>query len=112
MSDSLYAKYLRERTDDQILETNEGFVTYKYINEGKAVYIMDIFVLPHLRKEGLAARLADLVVLEAKEKGAVELLGSVVPSTKNSTTSVQVLIAYGMSLHSSTNDFIVFRKEI
>lgn len=112
MSGSLYAQYLKERTDDFIIENGAGFVTYRYMNEGKAVYIVDIYIVPELRKSGAAAGLADRVVEEAKAKGATELLGSVVPSTKNSTVSLRVLLGYGMTLVSSTNDFIVFKKEI
>lgn len=112
MSGSLYAQYLQERTDDHIIENGAGFVTYRYMNDNKAVYILDIYIVPELRKSGAAAGLADRVVEEAKEKGAVELLGSVIPSTKNSTTSLRVLLGYGMSLASANHDFIVFRKEI
>jgi predicted GNAT family acetyltransferase len=108
----MYAQYILERTDDLILESKEGFATYRYMNDGKAVYIIDIFVLPQHRKEGIAARLADQIVIEAKAKGATELLGSVVPSTKNSTISMQVLVGYGMTLASSSNDFVVFRRDI
>ncbi len=112
MSDSLYAQYLRERTDDKIIENGAGFVTYRYMNEGKTVYIVDIFVKEELRKSGAASLLADEVVEEAQSLGATELLGSVVPSTKNSTISLKVLLGYGMQLASSSNDFVVFRKGI
>lgn len=108
---SMHAEYLRERTHDQILETEEGFATYRYIDE-KTVYIIDLYVRPDFRKTNKASLMADSIVLEAKEKGCTKLLGSVVPSTKNSTISLKVLLGYGMSLQSSTNDFIVFQKEI
>ncbi len=109
---SLYAKYLMERTGDHIFETSKGFITYRYINEGKAVYIVDIFILPEHRKQYEASTLANMVVAEAKEKGCKELIGTVVPSMKNSTISVKVLLGYGMSLNNASNDIIVFRKEL
>lgn len=108
---SFYADYLRERTTDDIIETDEGFATYRFVN-AKTVYIVDIYVRPECRKSHVAKDLADEIVRRAKEKGCNELIGTVVPSTKNSTDSVKVLIAYGMSLNSSGNDLIVFRKEI
>ena len=109
---SLYAKYLAERTGDLIKENAFGFATYRYVNEGKAVYIVDIYVIPELRKAGEASRLANEIVAEAKAKGCTHLIGSVVPSTKGSTESMKVLLAYGMSVKNSSNDFVVFKKEI
>ena len=109
---SMYARYLLERTDDLIIETPSGFATYRYLDQGKTVYIVDIFVIPAFRKSGAASKMADDIVKEAKDRGATKLLGSVVPSMKNATTSMKVLLGYGMRLDNSTNDFIVFSKEI
>jgi GNAT superfamily N-acetyltransferase len=109
---SLYAKYLAERTNDRILERNHSFATYRFIPEQKAVYIIDIYVEPDFRKAGNAAAMADEIAKIAKTEGCTKMLGSVVPSAKNSTASAKVLLAYGMSLQSSTNDFVLFEKEI
>jgi GNAT superfamily N-acetyltransferase len=108
--DSLYSKYLAERTGDKVHETSQGFVSYRFID--KSVYIIDIYVLPDFRKTGVAASLADKVVDIARLKGCTELLGSVVPSTRNSTDSLKVLLGYGMTLKSSSDNFIIFSKEI
>ena len=114
MGKSLYGQYLEERSfgQDLIVENDQGFATYKYVNDGKSVYIVDIYVIPAARKTKVASALADIIVGIAKEKGCTELLGSVCPSAKNSTTSLKVLLGYGMTLQSSQNDFIVFRKDI
>ncbi len=110
--DSLYAKYLKERTDDLIYESLVGFATYRYLPDQNAVYIVDIFVLPDYRKDGHATVMADKIVLEAKQKGCTKIIGSVVPSKKNSTISLKVLLGYGMKLEQASDDFIVFSKEI
>lgn len=109
---SLYAEYLKERTEDKIIETADGFATYRYINDGKSVYIIDIYVVPELRKTGEASYLAEQVIKEAKTKGCTELIGTVVPSSKSSTTSMKVLLAYGMELQSADRDLVIFRKGI
>ena len=108
---SMYAEYLTEKTDDQILEVQEGFATYRYIDE-KTVYIIDIYVKPEFRRNHIAKAMADTIVRLAKEKGCQILLGSVVPSAKGSTESLKALIAYGFQLHSSQQNFVVFKKEI
>lgn len=109
---SLYADYIFERTSDKIIEFPSGFVTYRYLNEGNSVYIIDIYVIPEDRKKGTASELAEIVAKEARLLGAKEMLGTVNPSAKGSTTSLQVLLAYGFELQSSMQDVIIFRKDL
>lgn len=111
MTPSLYAAYLKERTDDEVLETDTGFAVYRFTTPNTC-YIVDIYVHPNFRKSQIASAMADQIVNIAKEKGCTSLIGSVVPSKKNSTTSLKVLLGYDMILDSSANDFIVFRKDI
>lgn len=108
---SLYADYLLERTHDLILETSEGFATYRFLNE-KQVYIIDIFVLPVFRKSRIASHIADEIVKIAKEKGCTELIGTVCPSAKGSNASLRVLWGYGFVLDSADKDLIIMKKEI
>ena len=108
---SLYAQYVLERTSDKIIEIPEGFATYRYVAPD-CVYIIDLFVKPEFRKQGTAKILASRICAEAKKHGAKKLLGTVVPSMKNSTVSISVLIAYGMKLQSSSENLIVLEKEI
>lgn len=110
--DSMYARYIRERTWDEIIETTWGFATYRWMADGKGVYIIDIYVLPGRRTQGEAAAIADQIVKIAKERGCTELFGTVDTSAKGSSDSVKVLLAYGMTPHSANNNVIVFRKEI
>ncbi len=109
---SFYADYLRERTSDSIIETKEGFASYRYMNEGKSVYIIDIYIVPDARKLGVGSKIAEEIMEEAKKKGCVDLIGTVVPSNKNSTASIDVLRAFGMELQSAGPDLIVFRKAL
>lgn len=108
---SLYAEYIKEKLDDNCMETELGFATYRYLNDNK-VYIIDIYVKPEYRKSKIASDLADLIAQEAKEKGCKEMLGTVIPSAKGSTNSLKVLLGYGMTLVSSDKDLIIFKKEL
>lgn len=108
----MYAQYLAERTQDRIVEREFGFATYRFIDGGTRVYIVDIFVLPEHRKAGNASALADEIVAIARAQGCIELLGTVVPSTAGATASLDVLRGYGMTLHSADRDVIVFKKGI
>lgn len=108
----MYGRYIKEHRGDYIIENEKGFATYRIINNGTTVYIIDIYILPDFRHDGSASAIADQVVEAAKLQGCTELLGTVVPSAHNSNDSLKVLLAYGMTLQSSANDIIVFRKEI
>ena len=108
---SLYKQYIEERTSDHVLETDYGFAVYSYI-EPKTVYIKDIYVSPKYRGGKTASNMADTIVRLAKEQGCTTLLGSVQPSTKNSTVSLKVLLGYEMTLKSAFQDAIYFEKVI
>jgi len=112
MDESLYAKYVKERLGDEIFENEKGFATYRYLNEGKTVYIVDLYMLPDCRREHEASRMANIICAIAKDRGATELIGTVNPHAKNATDSLRVLLGYGMALFSSTSEMIVFRKEL
>lgn len=108
---SLYSQYINERTDDFVIEHANAFITYRYLNP-KQVYIIDLYVLPHVRRIGLASKLADEVCEIAKATGRTELIGTVNPSCKGANESIQTLIGYGMMVNSSSDNLIVFKKDI
>ncbi len=109
---SLYAQYILEKTNDMILETENGWATYRYINDDRSVYILDIYVVPEKRRSGEMSKMANEIAYLAKAKGCTEMIGTITPSTKHSTRSLKALLGYGMQLQSSINDFIIFRKDI
>lgn len=109
---SQYADYIKEKTDDEIIEWMEGWATYRYLNDKKSVYIVDIYVVPEYRMQGISKNLCDHIVEISKKLGVNELIGSVVPSNKFSTDSLSFVLSYGMKLMSSSNNFIFFRKDI
>lgn len=110
MEPSLYSLYLYEREGINILESDKGFATYYFLTDG--CYIKDIFVKTEFRKEGIASLMADQISSIAKSKGYDKLYGTVCPTANGSNDSMKVLIAYGFILDSSSNNFIVFRKNI
>lgn len=108
---SLYSRYIEERTNKSVLETETGFATYSF-PDPTTVYLEDIYILPEYRKKSQASVLADEIADLAKAKGCTKMLGSVVPTANNSTDSLKILIAYGMKLDSCTNNFILLSKGI
>jgi ribosomal protein S18 acetylase RimI-like enzyme len=106
---SLYAEYLRERTDDEIIEVADGFATYRFLPDG-ACYIVDIYCRPESRKHGIASSLADSIAAHAVAKGCKELIGSVSLRANGVTDSIKTLFAYGMEVKTAGPDYIIFTK--
>lgn len=109
---SLYAEYVKEKTGDNIIEDGRSFITYRYLNAGKTIFVVDLFVHPDFRKTDIAPCLVREVIKEAKSKGATELLSAVVPSLKEGTKSLKFQLGMGMKLLSSAHDVILLRKDI
>jgi len=104
-------EYLKEvNTGKDVFYDDRGFATYQ-IN-GEECYIMDIYVKPEHREGRVASYYADEIAKIAKENNCTYLTGSVVPSARNSTKSLKVLLGYGFELSYSVENFIAFKKEL
>lgn len=108
---SHYAEYMKETLKVETIEDDNGFCTYEFLSDTEC-YIRDIYVVPALRKSNVAAGYADQVAEIAKQKGCKLLVGSVNTTIKDPTTSMKVLIAYGMKFHSTKGILLYFVKEI
>jgi len=108
---SLFKDYILERTEKQVLETDTGFAVYSYPDE-TTVYIEDIYIDKTHRQSHYASQLANNIIELAKLRGCTKMIGTVVPSAKNSTISLKVLLGYGMELKSAGPDLIVMGKDI
>ena len=107
---SLYSEYIAERTDKHVYETDKGFIVYSLTED--ALYIEDVFVAKDFRRQKICFEFGDYAAGIARFKGKSKLLGSVVPNSKGSTESMQMLLAYGFKLDSSINNFILLKKEL
>lgn len=104
----LYAAYIKEREGSELYvdPAGHGFLTYRVADN--ECYIVDIFVVPEARMQGLAATMADKVAEITRCKW---LTGSVCPQAQGATASLKVLLAYGMKLVKSDTNLIWFAKE-
>lgn len=107
----MWADYKREREGKEVLEWKDAFTVYSYPGEGLC-YIEDNYVCPKKRKSGIAAAMANEIVIEAKEKGCHTLIGSVDVKSKAPGTNMKVLLAYGMEPYHTEGNVVYFRKQI
>ena len=106
---SFYAQYIKEREEKEIVENEFGFATYKIY--GDAVYIEDIYVVPEMRKTGMAKTIVEQICFYAKERGAKKVFGSADVTANSSTDSIKFLLAFGATVHSVSGNLIYFSKD-
>ena len=112
MMSSLWGLYIKERLNKEMLETAGGFATYYFVPDKMAVYVEDVFVKKEMRQTGIASYLVNEISLIAKKNGMNKVFVTVQPSSNGSTACIQAIIAYGFKLSYSTNDAILFVREI
>ena len=107
----LYKTYLEElHPGKSLIETEAGFVVYWL--RGKECYIEDVYVKPEFRKAGVSKLFSDEVAKVARQHDCTFLSGTVVPTAKNSTTSLKMMLSSGFKLHSAEQNLIIFTKEL
>lgn len=106
----MYADYLREYEGKSVFETEDGFASYECA--GDSCYIDVIYVKPEKRQTGEASKIADSIVELVKPQGITKLIGSVDLQGKTPTTSMKVLLGYGMKVVRTDGMMIYFVKDI
>lgn len=119
----LYAAYVRERMGGEVeIEPGKGFATWKLLDVDPLVaqqtggrrdaYLVDIFVAPDFRREGLAYSLANRVAEKAKKRGATRMIGSVETRALTRSDATKAILAAGFELTHVEGTVIWFAKEI
>jgi len=108
---SLYAKFLEEYESTNIIETEKGFCTYKFIGEDEC-YIENVYVLPEYRREDIATKFGHKIEVIAKENGCKYVTGSVCLKSNNPDRSNKFMLNYGFILDSIIGNMIYYKKEI
>lgn len=108
---SHYGQYIAEREGRDIIEDEFGFATYIMNADDGECYIVDIYVVPEMRKAGIASKYADTIAEIARLNGCDVLSGSVDPTCENATDSLKVLLGYGMNLVFIGRDGLIYFKK-
>lgn len=110
MMASHYAQYILERENFQIIEDERGFATY--FIKGEECYIRDIYIAPEFRLKGAGTEFCNEIEKIAKAAGCTYMTGTVVPTMRGSTESIQACIKAGFKLLFSTPEKIILKKEL
>ena len=107
---SLYAKYVKEREGNEVIETPWGFIEY-YISL-PFLKIEAIYVLPDFRKSHLGSKLADMVASIGRKAGATHMMAQVQRNTLNWQESLAAVKGYGFKVQSDRNNTIMLIKSL
>lgn len=109
----MWLDYVRERMPEKsIIELSEGFAIYYPYPAENAMYLEEIYVVPHWRKANIASDMLGKVEIQAKEMQFKYVLGSCDPSTKGATGSMKAMFKRGFELYKVHEGLIFLRKEI
>ncbi len=94
---NLYAEYLKERENKELLEKEFGFCVYEIL--GQYMYLSDVYVTKDNRKKGLCKKLVDEVVSIGKEKNCKYILTSFCLKANNWEISRKVIRQCGFKFY-------------
>ena len=107
---SPYAKYILEREGARTIESEKGFISYKFF--GQECFIHTLYVEPEYRRKGAGTEFFNQVEAIAKEAECKVCSCTVSPKAIGATDSLMAILATGFQLVSSDNEKIVLIKEI
>ena len=105
-----WARYQKELWGYEVIETEHGFVTYADL--GEAVWVVDCWVDPDFRREGLAKSLVHQVETRARTAGKQRLLARIDVTQARPESSLQAQLAYGFVPFSADQGKIWLRREL
>lgn len=103
----LYAAYIKERQDAEIVYNSVGFMSYRVFPEG--VFILDAYVYPDCRKEGITRDFLDMIV---SKTGARKLYTSTEENANNWQESEKAILALGFKKIREQGRTNYYSKEI
>lgn len=110
LKNTLYAKYIKERDDREILEDEYGFITYKILNQECFIYDMCVDLSSRVGSRGRA--LIDSLVEIAHAADCSFISANVFLSDKGSSNTLLAAIRVGFKAVKANNDIIFIVKEI
>lgn len=109
-SNSFLAAYMKERTGADTYHDDDGFFTHR--PEDSRYRMLDFYVKPESRKQGISKKYLNMCKEIAKEKGYTKVLGSVCIDAINWETSIKIVYAIGFNYLNADKNMIYFEVEV
>ena len=110
INNTLYAQYISEREDALVLENENGFLTYKIMNQ--ECLVINMFIKPALRKKGegrfLVSELSDI----ARAKGCLYITANIYLNDGGATKTLISALMAGFGISAADRGTITIYKNI
>lgn len=110
IKDTLYAKYMKERSNAEILETESGFIVYRIV--GKECFIVDMYFDRDKRGTKLPTQLVNELGEVAKESGCECITANIHLSDKMAAKTLTSTLKFGFSLVRADAGILLIAKDL
>ena len=107
---NLYAEYIEEREDAKLYHDEDGFFTYKLLND--AFFVKDLYVRKEKRREGIGNKYAKKIEELAKKHDCLVIFCTVCVEANNWEVSKEYIESNDYSYVNKVDTMIYFKKEI
>lgn len=104
ISETLYARYIGEREGSQIIENENGFITYK-IN-GEECFLVDMYVRMEVRRSGEGRKLLNELIKIAKGHECKFISANIYTVDHGATNTLKAALISGFELLSAKNECV------
>lgn len=104
----LYAEYLKERENANLVYDEKGFATYKESGEN-IIYIIDVYVKPEFRKNRIASSYLNLIADKTKCQW---LITSCDENANKWQEAEKAILGYGFNYKKNEGTMRWYSKEI
>jgi hypothetical protein len=110
LKDTVWAKYIKEREDLDILEDEFGFITYKFNTH--ECFIQDMCVDTSKRSQSHGRGLIDQLVEIAKAHGCTYIGANIFLADKGAMNTLTASMRVGFKIAKANNDVLFIVKDI
>lgn len=110
LSNTLYAKYIKEREDLDIIENEVGFITYK--TRALECFIADMFVDLEERGKRKGIKLLEELVVKAKDAGCTHITATVHLWDNGASNTLFAALKSGFKVAQAQNGSLLIVKDI
>lgn len=107
-----YKDWLKEYKNQDLISTDDGFITYEIIPDLKTVHVGEVYTIPLSRKQGCGAKLIVEVSELAKKQNCVQMITFIYNNNKGKDASVSAALNCGFKITNMDHDKLTLSREI
>lgn len=110
ISETLYAKYIKERCGREVFENEHGFITYQI--KGEECFLADMCIEPSKRGSRIFKDMIDHLTRIAKGSGCKVVTATIYMADAGKEHSISSALKVGFKILRAENGVILLGKEV